>query len=176
MSRAPDDTFSPHSPRFLPHVLRLRLFSEKCICYRPAAAVAEPDLCCPSARCAGGTTKSIRDDDVGKSRNRSMPKCPIITLVNHVKGDESPKRHPTQRGTQSQHSLSDCLPCRQTHFFAPWGNSRMYNPTHLVLHIYKSQAESQFDEALRNQEMQKRKLLQKEREERLRSVMLLGKI
>lgn len=52
----------------------------------------------------------------------------------------------------------------------------MYNPTHLVLHIYKSQAESQFDEALRNQEMQKRKLLQKEREERLRSVMLLGKI
>lgn len=41
-------------------------------------------------------------DDVGKSRKqkRSMPKCPIIALVNHVKGDKAPKRHPTQRGTQ----------------------------------------------------------------------------
>lgn len=115
----------------------------------------------------GGTTKPMRDDDVGKSRNRSMPKCPIIALVNHVKGDKAPKRHPTQRGTQSRHSLSDCsyLPCRQTHFFSPRGNSRMYNATYLVLHIYRSQAESQFGEALRNQEMQKRKLLQKEREE-----------
>lgn len=54
-----------------------------------------------------------------KSRNRSMPKCPIITLVNHVKGDDLPERHPTQRGSQSQHSLSDCLPRQQTHFFPP---------------------------------------------------------
>lgn len=54
----PDYAFSPHSPRFLPHVLRLLLFSEKCICYRPAAAVAETDLCCPSARCAGGDDKA----------------------------------------------------------------------------------------------------------------------
>lgn len=69
----PDAVLSPHSLIFLPHVLLL--FSEKCICYRPAAAVAETDLCCPSARCAQGTTKSTRDDDdVGKSRNRSMPK------------------------------------------------------------------------------------------------------
>ena len=115
----PDYAFSPHSPRFLPHVLRLLLFSEKCICYRPAASEAATDLCCPSARCAGGTTKSMRDDDVGKSRNGSTPKCPIIALVNHVKGDKAPKRHPTQRGTQSRHSLSDCsyLACRQTHFF-----------------------------------------------------------
>lgn len=37
----PDNAFSPHSPRFLPHVLRLLLFLEKCICYRPAAAVVE---------------------------------------------------------------------------------------------------------------------------------------
>lgn len=57
-----DDAFSPLSPRFLPHVLRLLLFLETCICYRPAAAAAEPDLCCPVARCARGTTKSIRDD------------------------------------------------------------------------------------------------------------------
>ena len=42
----------------------------------------------------------------------------------------------------------------------------MYNATYLVLHIYRSQAESQFGEALRNQELQKRRLLQKEREER----------
>lgn len=80
----------------------------------------------------------------------------IITLVNHVKGDELPKRHPTQRGTQS--SLSDCLLCRQTHFPSPWGSSGMYNATYLVVHIYKSHAESQFGEALRNQEMQKGKL------------------
>lgn len=115
----PYDTFSPHSPIFLPHVLCLRLFSEKCICYCPAAAVAETDLCCPSARCAVGTTKSMRDYDVGKSRNRSMPKCTVIALVNHVKRDKAPKRHPTQRRTQSRYSLSDCsyLPCRQTHFF-----------------------------------------------------------
>lgn len=105
-----DDVFSPHSPRFLPHVLRLLPFSQKCICYRPAAA-AELYLRCPSARCAQGTTKSIHDD-VGKSRNRSMPKSPIITLVNHVKGDNLPKRRPTQRGTQSQHSLSECFPCQ----------------------------------------------------------------
>lgn len=39
----PDDAFSPHSPRFLPHVLHSLLFSEKCICYRPAAAVAETE-------------------------------------------------------------------------------------------------------------------------------------
>lgn len=112
--------------------------SEKCICYRPAAAAAETDLCCPSARCAEGTTKSMRDDDVGKSRNWNMPKWPIIALVNHVKGDRAPKRHPTQTGTQSRHSLSDCsyLPCRQTHFFSPRGNSRdvkrnMFSATHL---------------------------------------------
>lgn len=40
----------------------------------------------------------MRDDDVGKGRNGSMSKCPIIALVNHVKGDKAPKRHPTQRG------------------------------------------------------------------------------
>lgn len=40
----------------------------------------------------------------------------------------------------------------------------MYNTTYLELHIYRSQAESQFGEALRNQGMQKRKLLQKDRE------------
>ncbi|KAM7415606.1 hypothetical protein PAMA_017906 [Pampus argenteus] len=76
----PYDAFSPHSPIFLPHVLRLHLFSEKCICYCPAAAVAETDLCCPSARCAVRTTKSMREDDVGQSRNRSMLKCPAIAL------------------------------------------------------------------------------------------------
>lgn len=92
-------------------------------------------------------------------------KCPIIALVNHVKIDKARKRHPTQRGTQSRHSLSDCsyLPCRQTHFFSPRGNTRMYNATYLVVHIYRSQAESQFGEALRNQELLKRKLLQKEK-------------
>lgn len=51
----------------------------------------------------------------------------------------------------------------------------MYNATYLVLHIYRSQAESQFGEALRNQEAQKRKLLQKRREG-LWSVMMLSKI
>ncbi|KAK2901650.1 hypothetical protein Q8A73_011396 [Channa argus] len=103
--RGPDDAFLPHSPIFLPHILCFLLFLEKCICYCPAAAVAEMDLCCPSAQCSVDTTKSMCDDDVGKGRNRSTPKCPVIALVNQVKGDEAPKRHPTQSGTQSQHSL-----------------------------------------------------------------------
>lgn len=42
----------------------------------------------------------------------------------------------------------------------------MYNATYLVQRIYRSQAESQCVEALRNQEMQKIELLQKEGEER----------
>lgn len=50
----------------------------------------------------------------------------------------------------------------------------MYNATYLVLHIYRSQAESQFGEALRNREMQKKKAFTKR--ERLWSVMKLGKI
>lgn len=33
-------------------------------------------------------------------------------------------------------------------FLSPQGNTRMYNTTYLVLHIYRSQAESQFGEAL----------------------------
>lgn len=51
----PDAALSSHSPAFLPHVLRLHLILEKCICYRPAAAAYETDLCCLTARCAGGT-------------------------------------------------------------------------------------------------------------------------
>ncbi|KAM7391092.1 hypothetical protein PAMP_021808 [Pampus punctatissimus] len=97
----PYDAFSPHSPIFLPHVLRLHLFSEKCICYCPAAAVAETDLCCPSARCAVRTTKSMRDDDVGQSRNRSMLKCPAIALVNHVKRRQGTKETPNTVTAQS---------------------------------------------------------------------------
>ncbi len=42
----------------------------------------------------------------------------------------------------------------------------MYNATYLLPHIYRSQAESQLGEALRNQKMQKRKHLQKGRERR----------
>lgn len=158
MKPRPCDMFLPHSPIFLPHVLRLRLFFEKCICYRPAAALPETDLCCPNAQCAVETTKSIRDDDdAGKSRNQSTPNCPVIALVNHAIGDKAPKRHPTQGGTRSRHSLSDCtyLQCRQAHFFSPRGNSRTYTATYLVLHIYWSQAESQFAEALKNHEAQK---------------------
>lgn len=166
MNRGPDDAFSHHSPRFLPHVLHLLLFSEKCICYRPAAAAAKTDLCCPSARCAGGMTKPVHDDHVGKSRNGSMPKCPIIALVNHVKGDKAPKRHPTQRGSHGTVCQTAVIYHADKHtFFFPRGNSRMHNATYLLLHIYRSQAESQLGEALRNQEMQKRKLLQKERGE-----------
>lgn len=42
----------------------------------------------------------------------------------------------------------------------------MYNATYLVLHIYRSQAESQFGEALRNQEAQNKKAFTKKREKR----------
>lgn len=117
----PGDAFSPHSPRFLPHVLRLLLFSEKCICYRPAASVAEMDLCCPSARCAGGTTKSMRDDDVGKSRNWSTPKCPIIALVNHVRrqgAKETPNTEGNSVTAQSVRPQLFTMPTN-TFFFSP---------------------------------------------------------
>lgn len=98
----PDNAFLPHSPIFLPHILCFLLFLEKCICCRPAAAVAEMNLCCPNAQCAVDTTKSMCDDDVGKSRNQSVPKCPVIALVNHVK--ETRRRRDTQHRGELSHS------------------------------------------------------------------------
>jgi len=45
-----------------------------------------------------------------------------------------------------------------THFFFPWGNSRIYNTAYLELHICSSQAKTQLAEALGNKEAQKRNL------------------
>ncbi len=131
-----DDAFSHHSPRFLPHVLHLPLFSEKCICSRPAAAAAKTDLCCPSARCAGGMTKPVHDDDVGKSRNRSTPKCPIIALVNHVKGDKAPKRHPTQRGTHGTVCQTAVIYHADKHIFSLPEETRGCTTQHIYCHIF----------------------------------------
>ncbi|MEQ2209671.1 hypothetical protein XENOCAPTIV_002310, partial [Xenoophorus captivus] len=95
----------PIPPDFLPHALRWPLLSKKHICSCPAAAVAQTDLCCPSAQCAAETTKPVHDDDdAGNSRNQSMAKCPVIALVNHVKGN--------QRDTQHREEISDSRVCQ----------------------------------------------------------------
>lgn len=62
-----------------------------------------------------------------------------------------------QRDTQHREGLSHSTVCQTVYhadkhiFFAPWGNAGMHNTTYLELHIYKSQAGSQFGEALRKE-------------------------
>lgn len=103
-----------HAPPifFFSAIKEAHLLSSGC-CYHPGRTSA--------ARRVTGATNSIRDAEGGKGGNWRRPKCPIIILVNHVQGDESPKRHPTQRGPL--HRLSDCLYHPNAHFASPPGNS-----------------------------------------------------
>lgn len=139
----PDDIFSPHSPRFSPHVLRLLLFFGG-VHLLASSCCRGSDLCYPSAQCARGVRQSPyvmmmwTKPEVG-----ACPSAPIITLVNHVRVDESLKRHPTQRQTPRQHSLSDCLRFWQKHFFhSPRKLEDMVNSTYFVPRFQKSSRKS----------------------------------
>lgn len=122
----------PIPPDFLPHALRSPFLSEKHICSCPAAAVAQTDLCCPSARRAVEATKPMHDDDddARNSRNQSMAKCPVIAPVNHVKSN--------QGDTQHREELSDSTVCQaaaiqhaNTFTAFPKGETKAYNATYL---------------------------------------------
>lgn len=131
--RRPDTAFLPRSLIFLPRILCFLLFSGTCVRCGPAAAAAETDLCCPDARCAADTTKSMCDDDVGRGRKPSTPKCPLTALVSHSVSVGSPGKH-----TDVQHNI--------------------FSATRLQKSSRKSAPRKQ-----------------NERDETLRSVMMLGK-
>lgn len=81
------------------------------------------------------------------------------------------KRHP--RTEELSHRLL-LFTLQTSTFFLSRGNSRMHTATYSELHIGRSQAESQFAEALRNQKAQKESFPKSERGEGVWSVMMLS--
>lgn len=114
--------------------------------------------------CKGGTTKSIRDDDVGKTRSGSMPKCP-----RYYSGESCSRGRVTEETPNTAANSPDSTVCQTVYysdkniFFTLRGNLKMVNSTYFVLRFFRSQAESQFGEALKNQRMQKSNRWWKER-------------